>query len=265
MTLPDTDRIIFYDIPSAVTGSAWSPNTWKTRFALNYKGLSYRTEWVEYPDIASVLSALGVEPHPPEVDPYPYTLPAIYDPLTRKAIMESSKIALYLDETYPDTPALLPAETRVFQTAFQRAFSTALHQKLKPLILHRIAATALNPPSAKYFFETREKVLGCKLAEVSPPGSQKRAEQWAVAEKGSGVVASWFEAAGDGRLLLSGEGPDGDGGKVTHADTYVAGVLIWLRVIFGADSEDWRRVEGFDGGRWKRYLAFFEQWADTSR
>lgn len=29
--LPDTDVIIFYDIPGNVEGKAWSPNTWKTR------------------------------------------------------------------------------------------------------------------------------------------------------------------------------------------------------------------------------------------
>jgi len=143
-----------------------------------------------------------------------------------------------------------------------QAFATELHQKLMPLMLHAIA-TALSPRSAEYFFETREKSLGCKLEELSPPGSEKRAEQWVVAEKAFGVVASWFKAGGDGRLLLSGGGPDGDGGKVTHADTYVAGVLIWLRIML--DSEDWQRVESFDGGRWKRYLAFFEKWADTSR
>lgn len=29
--VPDTDAIIFYDIPGNVEGKAWSPNTWKTR------------------------------------------------------------------------------------------------------------------------------------------------------------------------------------------------------------------------------------------
>ena len=34
--LPDTDIIIFYDIPSTLPGKAWSPNTWKTRYVMNY-------------------------------------------------------------------------------------------------------------------------------------------------------------------------------------------------------------------------------------
>jgi hypothetical protein len=61
--------IIFYDIPGNVQPSkAWVQNTQKTRcvtiarynmpgefmftrYTLNYKGLPYRTMWVEYPDI----------------------------------------------------------------------------------------------------------------------------------------------------------------------------------------------------------------------
>jgi len=264
MALPDTDRITFYDIPSTVPGSAWSPNTWKTRFALNYKGVPYRTEWVDYPDIAAFLSGQGVEPNPPSVAPWPYTLPAIYDPRSQKFIMYSYKIALYLDETYPDTPALLPSETRVLHAAFQKAVFSALHEKLTPLVVCRIATTALGPPNQKYFRATREAMFGCTLEELSPPGSTKLVEQWEGVENGFRAITSWIEAAGDGRLLLCG-GPDGDVSKVSHADTDLAGSVILLRTLFGAESEEWRRVERFDGGRWKRYLVFFEQWADTSR
>ena len=65
--------IVFYDIPgNAHSHKAWSPNTQKTRcallsrlrdvkvisersdlfsYSLNYKGIPYKTVWVEYPDI----------------------------------------------------------------------------------------------------------------------------------------------------------------------------------------------------------------------
>ncbi|TFY51247.1 hypothetical protein EVJ58_g10668, partial [Rhodofomes roseus] len=159
--------------------------------------------------------------------------------------MDSYKIALYLDETYPDTPALLPPESRVFQTSFQHALGDVLHTRVVPLLLHQIAKP-LNPRSRDYFIETREAFLGCKLEELSPPGSEKNAAQWVAMEKAFGVVASWIESAGDGRLLLSGGGPDGEDGKVTHADTDLAGVLIAMRVLLGVDSKEWERIEGFD-------------------
>jgi hypothetical protein len=116
--------ILFYDIPSRlpVKDRAWSPNTWKIRqrtssvsfmhrsanytlprWTLNYKQLSYKTVWVEYPDIEALSLEIGAEPaHKRENgDPY-YTLPIIKDPNTDKIISDSHNIALYLDETYPE-------------------------------------------------------------------------------------------------------------------------------------------------------------------
>lgn len=63
-----TQPVVFYDIPgNAHPQKAWSPNTQNTRYAsrreqeglltdtlryiLNYKGIPYKTVWVEYPDI----------------------------------------------------------------------------------------------------------------------------------------------------------------------------------------------------------------------
>lgn len=175
--------------------------------------------------------------------------------------MDSYEIARYLDETYPNTPTLLPPETRAFELAFQHAFVGAVHKHFMPLALLPIC-DMLNPPSQKYFRETREAARGVKLEELSPPGSKERAEQFDQLQKGFGVLTSWFDAAGDGRLLLTGGGPDGDSNKVVHGDTYIAGVLIWARITWGAESEEWKTVESYDGGRWKRYLAFFEKWAD---
>lgn len=233
------------------------------RFALSVKGLPFRTEWIEYPDIASFLKPRGVVPNPPP-SAFPYTLPAIYDPHTGKTIMESYEIARYLDETYPDTPKLLPIETRAFELAFQNAFVETVHKFFMPIILLPICEM-LNPASQKYFRETREAARGVKLEELSPPGSKQREEQFEKLKKGFSVLTSWFDAAGDSRLLLTGGGPDGDPAKVVHGDTYIAGVLIWARITWGAESEEWKAIESYDGGRWKRYLAFFEKWADANK
>jgi hypothetical protein len=87
------DVVVLYDIPSREPCSAWSLNPWKSksipqlvptiplmssprscipfrlksltsmvkqtaRLVLNYKNIPYRTEWVEYPDLAPTLSKL---------------------------------------------------------------------------------------------------------------------------------------------------------------------------------------------------------------
>lgn len=83
------------------------------RYLLNIKGLHYRTQWVELPDIADLLKSLGVPPNP--ISPFPYSLPAIYDSRTKRTIMDSAEIAKYLDDQYPDIPAVLPKELRAYQ------------------------------------------------------------------------------------------------------------------------------------------------------
>ncbi|KAI0258200.1 hypothetical protein BC834DRAFT_912736 [Gloeopeniophorella convolvens] len=52
-----------YAIPgNSVKYLAWSPNMWKARFALNYKGVPYKTGWIEFPDIAPLAQRIGA-PH----------------------------------------------------------------------------------------------------------------------------------------------------------------------------------------------------------
>lgn len=67
-------KIVLYDLPSK-KGVAWSFNPWRSmqcslylhknqrlsliaRMILNFKGLDYETQWVEYPDIAPTMKAL---------------------------------------------------------------------------------------------------------------------------------------------------------------------------------------------------------------
>ncbi|KAI0682851.1 hypothetical protein BC835DRAFT_807562, partial [Cytidiella melzeri] len=81
------DPIIFYDIDSSKPGRAWSPNTWRTRYALNYKGIPYRTEWVEYPDIEPLCKKIGGSATAKKEDGRDhYTLPMIYDPSTGEVV-----------------------------------------------------------------------------------------------------------------------------------------------------------------------------------
>ncbi|KAH9832091.1 uncharacterized protein C8Q71DRAFT_281379 [Rhodofomes roseus] len=260
-TLPDTDVILFYDIPSSTPSTAWSPNTWKTRYALNLKRLPYHTVWVEYPDIAALLQSFGHAPTEPGT-PTPYTLPAIFDPRTQRFVAESARIAAYLDDTYPDTPALSPKPLRPFQAAFQHAFATTVQPPILPLFLPR-THPLLQPASQPYFRRTREHMFRAALEEICPPPAH--AQQWAAIERAFGVAAGWLDAAGDGldagdaRATLIGEG------KLTHADLSVAGWLVWMRIVAGRESAEWRAVEGWHGGRWKKLLDVVEPWSDCSR
>ncbi|AQZ14656.1 hypothetical protein BZL39_H00300 [Zygosaccharomyces parabailii] len=91
-----------------------SPNPWKTRQALNFKGLPYSTSWVALPDITKVRKGLKVPPCRKFADGTDFfTLPIIEDPATGWLVGDSFDIAVYLQKTYPNAGAgdLFPPQT----------------------------------------------------------------------------------------------------------------------------------------------------------
>jgi len=102
----DSKPIVFYDIKTAppVEKTCCSPNPWKARLALNFKGVPYKTQWTPLPDVASTRKALNV----PAVRKFAdgsdfYTLPVIHDTATETKVGDSFDIAVYLQRTYPDS------------------------------------------------------------------------------------------------------------------------------------------------------------------
>jgi glutathione S-transferase len=98
--------ITFYDIAHKppVEESCCSPNPWKSRLALNFKGVPYSTSWVAMPDISKLRQSLGQPASRKFADGTDfYTLPVIQDPAMNATVGDSFDIALYLQHTYPDS------------------------------------------------------------------------------------------------------------------------------------------------------------------
>ncbi|KAF9553715.1 hypothetical protein CPC08DRAFT_713510 [Agrocybe pediades] len=246
--------IILYDIPSNIAGVAWSPNTWKTRFCLNYKGLPYKTEWVEYPDIEAHCKKLGIKPTGKNFwtggNDDLYTLPAIYDASTDTYIADSIPIAEYLDKTYPDTPPIFPPGTKALQLAFQGTFMPCL----SPLWLLMGVSTLskLNPPSADYFRKTREgSHPGITIEEMCPKG-EKAKEHWEKLEKGLEKIAGWYDKAEGGPFIM--------GETVSWGDIVVGSILVWQKVLWGEESEQWKDWCAWHGGRWGKIFKGLESY-----
>ncbi|TGZ80727.1 hypothetical protein EX30DRAFT_49878 [Ascodesmis nigricans] len=111
-----SSSIVFYDIATRppVEKNCFAPNPWKTRLALNFKGLPYSTSWVALPDIAKVRSSLKVPPCRKFADGTDFfTLPIIKDSATDSLVGDSFDIAVYLQNTYPNSGAgdLFPPQT----------------------------------------------------------------------------------------------------------------------------------------------------------
>ncbi|KAG5642388.1 hypothetical protein DXG03_002846 [Asterophora parasitica] len=241
--------ITFYDIPSKTPGQAWSPNTWKIRYALNFKGIPYKTVWVEYPDIEKVSKKIGAPPTNEKPDGAPfYTLPAIYDPSTNTAVSESILIAEYLDKTYPDTPKLLPGDTHALQRAATNAFLPGGGPGLQFAIpaTHRILSSA----SEGYFRRHREPLFGKTLEELTPTGPERDVE-WAKVKARFNDVDKW---------LRGGEGPYFLGKTPSFIDFDVGARLYWYRTIFGEDSAEYTDILSWNEGRWAVYAEGLKQY-----
>ena len=216
---------------------------------MNYKGLKYRTEWVEFPDIEDVCKKIGAAPTGTKpndgVTPH-YTVPVLYDPSTKVAISDTTNIADYLDKTYPDTPALFPPGTRGLHAAFFPAFHAAVGM---PIVRLSVLPTFLylGDKSLEYFRRTREAWFGKKLEEICPKG-EVHEKTWKELEAGLTKVAIWFDA----EPFLGGCGP-------CNADFILASRLLWARTVWGEESNDWQRMKELDGGRWSRYLQSLDE------
>ncbi|KAG8683631.1 hypothetical protein FRC11_013273 [Ceratobasidium sp. 423] len=220
MAATKANLIVFFDIASKV--GPWSPNTWKTRLALIYKRLPYRVEYVSYPDIEPTLKRLGV---PPTSDKAPqYTLPMIADPSSDPGgnptyIADSFKIALYLDEKYPNPtyPTLFPPGTRALQRIFAGHVSTLIYP-MAPTMLPLVGRSGfLDDRGEEYYRRTRQARYGKSLDQLAEEGLQT----W-------GQVQESWDAFG--RLISVDEGPKKAspfimGSQISYADLLLVAVF----------------------------------------
>ena len=217
------------------------------RFGLNYKKLPYTTTWLEFPEIEPTATQIGAPPtgRKPDGSPF-YTTPIIHDPNTNKTLSNSIDIARYLDDTYPDTLVLPDGEASA-----QRAkhIEGVFFIDVAPYVLgigFLPALQRLNPASQPYFRATREAVTGASLEDLASPGPE-RDEKWRKAEEGFGKLAAAMEKAGLGE-----EGEHTR--RLEYAELVIGAYLVALQRTFGEESDEWRAIESWQGGRWKRLV-----------
>ncbi|KAK5168170.1 uncharacterized protein LTR77_006738 [Saxophila tyrrhenica] len=240
---------ILYDLPSRGDKPAcWSLNPWKARMALNYKGIPYRTEWTEYPDLAPTFKELGIAPNE-EGSTFEYSSPAVRLP-DGSYVMDSRKIALALDIYQPE-PTLHMGYADVIDRA-QNAVSGVLGT-LAPIVLPRVPVMLLNDKSAKYFNETREARFGISLPELG------------VSDKAKGA---WEEAKPKmeelRQVLTEKEGKYVLGDEVSFADFVVAGFWVFMKKVDqGGDKggDIFGNVMGFDDA-FPRHMEACSKWLE---
>ncbi|KAF5346322.1 hypothetical protein D9758_011517 [Tetrapyrgos nigripes] len=216
-------------------------------YALNYKRIPYKVVWVEYPDIEGEMKKLGIQPTDtyPDGSPGPcYTLPAVYDPTTKRGISDSVLVARYLDDTYPDRPMLFPPGTRTLQAPWSDVLTWPF---VAPMLQFMMPATTwfVNPPSEK-FLRARNPI---PMEEVYPSG-EKKVVEWQKVEKGFAKMEKWFEKED---TFICGK-------TVTFADFALGAYLMWTKCVLGPDSEEWKDITSWNNGRWGKFLQSLEKY-----
>lgn len=256
--------ITLFDIPSTVPGSAWSLNPWRVRLALAYKGIPFRTEWVEYPDIQSTLQKHNIKPTDTNSDGTPYySIPAILDiddttGEVKAAMADSFPIVKYLDDAYPDTPRLIPEGTLEDQKTFATGFMRSIFPIM--IIVIKLTPARLNDVSKEHFARARgrdfEPLFKVDRLEDWPWSPEDQAKLWADAKIALDKL--------DAKLSETDEkGPWYLGDQVSFADLVIGGCFIWMQLVLGEDSKEWSNVKSWNGGRWERYLQNISGWRGT--
>ncbi|KAJ7919381.1 hypothetical protein B0H13DRAFT_252548 [Mycena leptocephala] len=239
--------ITLYDIASTHPRQAWSPNTAKARYALNFKGIPHKTVFLEYLEIEPLCKKIGAKPTGESSTQY--TLPVIYDPATDTVVSDSIEIARYLDATYPDTPRLIPEGTAAFHYAFTDAFAATL----PPFLAYALPASLafLNPASQDYFRQTRQQLFGGRRLEDVTPTGDAHVVMWKKFEDAFGQIDNWINKNGAKSKYFIGD-------TISYADITIAGYLRWGKLVLGKDK--WEVILTWHGGRWANLMKEMEKY-----
>ncbi|EMC92108.1 hypothetical protein BAUCODRAFT_276412 [Baudoinia panamericana UAMH 10762] len=237
------NEVTLYDIPSR-GGVCWSLNPWKARLALNYKSIPYKTEWLEYPDIAPTLKSYSVPPNDPKDSTAQYSSPAVKLP-DGTYVMESLKIARALEKLQPEPSLHLDnGYTERMQSAAQKVL-----QSLAPIGMPRIPVKLLNEASQPYFNETRSKRFGMSLPELAK--SQMAGETaWKKAEPAMEEIKTILHEHEEGPYVM--------GKTVSYADFILVGLWRFVELL-DEDGDMFGRGMNFDEAFPKHYEAC-KQW-----
>lgn len=219
-----SSEIVLYDLPSRGRTACWSLNPWKARASLNFKGLPYKTEFVEYPDLAPKFKALGVPANDKSISLAEYSSPVAKMP-DGSYIMDSRAIAEALEKLQPE-PSLHMDDGETIDRTLKTI--VGIHGCLGPIVMPRVP-DLLNPRSEQYFRETREKRFGMPLHEVAK--SEKAGESaWEAAEPLLNDLKSIVNEDQQGPYVL--------GQEPSFSDLIIAGFFAFEKKVDRGDLYD---------------------------
>ena len=194
--------ITLYDLAGSEAGRRFSPFCWRTKMALAHKGLAVETVPWRFTEKDKLPT------------PNDGRVPVIVD--GGRVVHDSTAIAEYLEERYPDRPALFGGSAAKGLTRFVQNWTETIVQpgliRLVLLDIHR----HLGPADQAYFRADREKRFGATL-EAVVEGRQARLLQFRAA-------LDPLRRTVERQNFVSGNTP-------AYADYVVFGAFQWARAI----------------------------------
>lgn len=258
--------LILYDISSPLQRS-YAPNPSKSRLALSFKRVPFRTTWVDLLDIADVRKGLNC-PAVRKLDDGSdfYTLPMLRDPSSGTVVGDSFDIANYLEDTFPDSGGcLFPAHSTRTGLGYQSPYKDTSF--CAPLTCRRggkngdYAAFNVNVDAT---FTAHTVLVGQYL-----PFNPETAERVKAVFAKRAHLVSWEEVFihGEAREQLKASfhegltslaqlfkvhetGPYLEGKEANYADLIVGGWVNMLSTTL--PEEEWREFRAWHGGVFAR-------------
>lgn len=206
-----------YDLAGRDETVRFSPFCWRTRLALEYKGLPFKTvPWRFTEKEMIAFSGQGL-------------VPVLRD--GENVVADSWLIADYIDSAYPRMPTLFPDRKSKALTKFVNEWTNAvLNPAIRAIILPDIVPL-LHEKDVAYFVESRERRFGIKIEDYLT----RRADYLG----NLAVCLAPLRALLARQCYLSGECP-------SYADHIVASAFIWAKICCSERLWD----EGDVIGRW---------------
>jgi glutathione S-transferase len=180
----------------------FSPYCWRTRMALKHKGLDFESLPWHFTD-KDKIERTGEG-----------RVPVIIDGETW--VNDSSEIAIYLDQAYPDRPPLMKdAAARATARFIDAWCTTVVFPALRPICVYDVYKIIIDR-DRDYFRSSREKMLGSRLEELSTdPEAERKALNRALRPMDE-MLAHYPYLGGD---------------EPTYADYIVFGTLMWADTV----------------------------------
>ena len=161
---------------------------------------------------------------------------------------ESFDIVQYLDKQYPSSPLVITPGTLAFEFAYYKYFFVGVRSKW-PNPTHQYLCETVSPEAAAFIKASREAAFGDTLVNLA----KNPQSHWDAYKDAYGTVALPVYEKAEG-IFLKGSEP-------AWADFVTASFLLTFKLLYGADSKEWKYIETWHEGRWAKLIKDLEPYA----